>query len=75
MENYIKLEERMVQLDDIIYVSEIKTHAGNGIYNYGPKYYFDIVYANKQVISLPYESEEQAFINRGKLERQLIKNN
>lgn len=75
MENYIKLEERIVQLDDIIYVSEIKSHSGNETYNYGPKYYFDIIYANKQVISLPYETIESAYKNKKILEHQLVKNN
>lgn len=47
--NYIKLSNRSVQIDDIIYVSEV---------NYNEKeykYYFDIIYADRNHIRLEYE--------------------
>lgn len=62
--NYIKLSNRSVQIDDIIYISEV-------IYNGKEyKYYFDIIYADKNHIRLEYfeDDSKQAYTDKEMLE-------
>ena len=64
--NYIKLsKDRTVQVDDIIYISEIDYDlSGTG---YHP-IYFDILYADKNKIRLKYDSERIAKLDKEMLE-------
>lgn len=63
--NYIKLSNRSVQIDDIIYISEV---------NYNEKefkYYFDIIYADRNHIRLEYigDDSKQAREDKDMLEK------
>ena len=62
--NYIKLLNRTVQVDDIIYISEIFYDSEHN------KYYFDIIYADKNHIRLEYvgDDSKQAYMDKGMLE-------
>lgn len=56
--NYIKLaNDRTVQVDDIIYISEIGYDLSGTGYN---PVYFDILYADKNRVRLKYNSEKIA---------------
>jgi hypothetical protein len=62
--NYIKLSNRSVQVDDIIFISEM-------IYvDERDKYHFDIIYADKNHIRLEYVGgdSKQAYTDKEMLE-------
>lgn len=63
--NYIKLLNRTVQVDDIIYVSEVKYNGKEY------KYYFDIIYADRNHIRLEYtrDDSKQAREDKDMLEK------
>ena len=63
--NYIKLSNRSVQIDDIIYVSEVKYNEKEY------KYYFDIIYADRNHIRLEYigDDSKQAREDKDMLEK------
>lgn len=62
--NYIKLSNRSVQIDDIIFISEIKYDDDINIY------YFNIIYADKNHIRLEYvgDDSKQAYMDKEMLE-------
>jgi hypothetical protein len=68
--NYIKLNGRTLQIDDIIYISEVLIDAHEtSPYTSRIVYYFDILYACKTRVRLEYDDESLALKDKEMLEK------